>query len=148
MTEVQDAFGTLRPLHGQVEHDGIKVGDKLYSRVPPLAGPLQGVWNSTFAQSGTLATGSTSVYSSHSLSFTRDGRFSRTGSSGFSSSTTMGDSTTGVSGASQHPSGDGTYRLSGYTLVLTQPDRHSETLSLFAPTQAPTACSSSTAATT
>ena len=134
MTEVQDGFGTLQALQGQVERDGaIKVGNKLYSRVPPLAGPLQGTWNSTFAQSGTIATGSTSVYSSRDLSFMRDGRFSRTGSSGFSSTTTMGDSTTGVSGGSERPDEGGTYRLSGYTLVLTQRDGRSETLSLFAP---------------
>ena len=134
MVQVGDGFGTMQAEHGHVEADGaIKLGDKLYSRVPPFAGPLQGTWNSTFAQSGTIGTGSTSVFSSHSLSFTRDGRFSRTGASGFSSSTTIGDSTTGVSGGSERPAEGGTYRLSGYTLALTGRDGRTEILSLFAP---------------
>ena len=133
MAQVQDGFGTLRAEQGQVRSDGVEVGGKLYSRVPPFAGPLQGTWNSTFAQSGMNGLGSTSVFSSHDLSFTADGRFSRTGASGFSSSTSIGDGTTGVSGGSQRPAEGGTYRLSGYTLVLTGRDGQSETLSLFAP---------------
>lgn len=135
LVEVADAFGTLHvedPTFSR-SADQIVIAGTTYRRIPPVPGPIEGTWSASFGQSGTLATGSTSFYSARTLTLTRDGRFTRTGSYGFSSSNTTGDSTTGVTGGARRPGETGRYAISGYTLTLTTDDGRTETSSLFAP---------------
>lgn len=135
LVQVVDGFGTLHDGSKRFTRsaDGIAIEGRDYRLIPPVPGPVEGTWNASFAQTGSLATGSTSVYSSRSLTLTRDGRFTRTGSYGFSTSNSIGDSTTGVSGGGRRAAATGRYTIAGYTLTLTMDDGRIETLSLFAP---------------
>ena len=137
MTEVSTRYAILTPRTEPFARDGkdLKVGDRTYRRIDPLpvGTPLEGTWRSFFAVSGSTGLSSNSVSSERILRLARDGRFSRTGSFGFASSTEAGGSRTGAAGAGDRPLDEGRYRVEGYHLVLTGADGRTETLSLFAP---------------
>lgn len=117
------------------EEAGLRIGDTLHDRVPPLpAGTrFDGTWRYFFASSGSTAMSSGSVSSERLLTFTPDGRFRRTGFTGASSTSSAGGGTTGFSTGRHRPAEAGRYEASGFRLTLRGDDGTEEVLSLFRP---------------
>jgi hypothetical protein len=92
---------------------------------------LDGHWEYFTASSGTTAYSSGSFFNSDSITFTRDGRFIRSGGSGVSSSQTVGNTTGFVNANTPRPEQKGTYVINGYALTLTQDDGTVRRLSFF-----------------
>lgn len=111
--------------------DDLRIDEGDYYRLPPFddGTRLDGTWTYTWASSGMTATSSGSIAVQRTLELSEDGRFSRTGWSGGSSSGDMG----GVTVSSNRPASSGRYEISGYQLILTGKDGSTETLSIFAP---------------
>jgi hypothetical protein len=134
---VTSPYGTLEVVDRPFARNGadlaIDKGD--YRAVPPFAEGtmLDGEWAYTYASSGMTAMSSGSVASRHTLTLHRNGTFERTGWSGASSTNAIGGTTTGVTVGGNQPGGNGSYKLSGYRLDLTDTSGKSETLSIFEP---------------
>lgn len=131
--EVEDGFGRVTR-SGETfarAKDRLTLGDATYFAVPPFADGhrFDGTWNHTFASSGSMG----SLGGTHTLALTPDGRFTREGGVGFSSTGGSMDGSTVVAGHSRRPVRAGRYAVSGYRLTLTDDGGSSETLSLFAP---------------
>ena len=109
----------------------LKIDEEDYIRLPPFdAGTrLDGSWTYIWASSGMTATSSGSVAVERNLVLHMDGRFSRTGWSGGSSSGDMG----GVTASSDKPAEAGTYDITEYQLTLNGDDGSSQIFSVFAP---------------
>ncbi|GJD95870.1 hypothetical protein [Methylobacterium iners] len=137
LTEVENRFGMLsreeKPLTRKGED--LVIGEAEYRRIAPLpeGSPFEGTWRYLFAQSGSGAFSSGSIAVERTLSFSRDGRFRRTGGVGFSSSTDTGTGTTGLAGSNKRLLEEGRYEVMGHALTLLGDDGRSERLSLFAP---------------
>ncbi|KQQ29239.1 hypothetical protein ASF53_18515 [Methylobacterium sp. Leaf123] len=130
---VEDGFGRITRSSEAFSRTkgGLTIGGNTYFAVPPFADGhrFDGMWNHSFGSSG--ATGS--VGGTHNLALTPDGRFTREGGVGFSSTGGATGGGTVVAGHSQRPVRSGRYAVSGYRLTLTDDAGASETLSLFAP---------------
>lgn len=111
--------------------DGVTIGDKSYARMPPFADGhrFSGTWSHTFGSSGPGG----ALGGARSLTLTPDGRFTREGSTGFSSTGGAIDSGTTVAGHSRRPVQSGRYAVSGFRITLTDTAGGTEALSLFAP---------------
>ena len=131
--EVEDGFGRVTRSGEAFSRtkDGLTLGDHTYFAVPPFADGhrFDGTWNHTFGSSGAMG----SVGGTHTLALTPDGRFTREGGVGFSSTGGSMDGSTVVAGHSRRPVRNGRYTVSGYRLTLTDETGAEETLSLFAP---------------
>ncbi|KQN74004.1 hypothetical protein [Devosia sp. Leaf64] len=111
--------------------DDLKIDEGDYFRLPKFdtGTRFDGSWTYTWASSGMTATSSGSVAVQRTVKFTPDGKFTRDGWSGGSSSSDMG----GVTVSSDRPASSGTYEVAGYELTLKGDDGKTETLSIFAP---------------
>ena len=107
------------------------IGDKSYAGIPPFAEGhrFSGTWSHTFGSSGPTG----SVGGARTLTLTPDGRFTREGSTGFSSTGGAVDGGSTVAGHSRRPVQSGRYAVSGYRITLTDEAGGAESLSLFAP---------------
>lgn len=92
---------------------------------------LDGHWEYVTASSGTMAFSSGSFFNADSITFTPNGRFTRSGGSGISSSHTVGDTRGVVTANTPRPEQKGTYVINGYALTLTQDDGTVRRLSFF-----------------
>ena len=137
LMDVKNGYGVLERKTEALERKGtdLKIGKADYRLVPPLVRgtPLQGAWRYFFASGGTIGANSGSVSSERVLTLLPDGSFSRTGWSGVSSSTEIGDTRTGVVGSNTRPIERGRYEFDGYQLTLTGEDGRTEGLSVFRP---------------
>lgn len=115
--------------------DDIKIGKQRHNRLEPLKDgtPLEGSWRYFFASSGSMAFSSGSVSSERTLTFDTSGRYTRTGFSSTSSTSTAGGGTTGFTAGGKRPEASGTYRIDGFTLTLTDEAGKVEKFSIFAP---------------
>ncbi|WP_159999080.1 hypothetical protein [Roseomonas sp. 18066] len=133
--EVSPRYGVLARESDDFARDGddLKIGSRNYRRIPPLPANtrLSGRWRYFFASVGAGAFGSGSVSSERLLELTPDGRFSRSGFSGASSTSSIGGGTTGVTTGSNRPVTTGRYEIEGYRLTLTGDDGAREVMSLF-----------------
>jgi hypothetical protein len=133
--EVSGHFGLLERDTADFarEGDDLKIGGRLYRRIPPLpAGTrLDGIWRFFFASTGSSASGSASVAAERLLQLSPDGRFRRSGFSGASSTSSIGGGTTGFTTGGQRPASSGRYEIGGHRLVLTADDGAREVMSLF-----------------
>lgn len=111
--------------------NGVTIGDKSYAGIPPFAEGhrFSGTWSHTFGSSGPTG----SVGGARTLTLTPDGRFTREGSTGFSSTGGAVDGGSTVAGHSRRPVQSGRYAVSGYRITLTDEAGGAESLSLFAP---------------
>ena len=137
LRDVVNDYGVIETKTRAFETDGddIKIGKDRHNRLEPLKGgtPLEGSWRYFFASSGSMAFSSGSVSTERTLNFGTDGRFTRNGFSGASSSSDMGGGTTGFTVGGKRPEASGTYRIDGFTLTLTDEAGKVETFSIFAP---------------
>jgi hypothetical protein len=92
---------------------------------------LDGRWEYVTASSGATAYSSGSFVNSDRITFTPDGRFTRSGGSGISSTHTIGDTRTSVTANTPRAEQKGTYVINGYALTLTQDDGTVRQLSFF-----------------
>jgi hypothetical protein len=92
---------------------------------------LDGRWEYVTASSGTTAYSSGDFFNSDRITFTPDGRFTRSGGSGFSSTHTIGDARGSVTGNTPRAEQKGTCVINGYSLTLTQDDGTVRRLSFF-----------------
>lgn len=131
--EVENAFGLTKRSNETFARtgDGIKIGDTTYATMPPFAEGhrFSGTWSHTFGSSGPTG----AVGGARTLSLTPDGRFTREGSTGFSSTGGAIDGGTTVAGHSRRPVQSGRYAVSGFRITLTDEAGGTESLSLFAP---------------
>jgi hypothetical protein len=134
--EGEDGFGRVSRSSEAFSRakDRLTLGDVTYFAVPPFADGhrFDGTWNHSFGLSGAMG----SVGGTHTLTLTPDGRFTREGGVGFSSTGGSMDGSTVVAGHSRRPVRAGRYTVSGYRLTLTDDGGSSEALSLFAPDRA------------
>lgn len=131
--EIENAFGLVTRSSDAFTRtkDGIKIGDKTYATMPPFADGhrFSGTWSHTFGSSGPTG----SVGGARTLTLSPDGRFTREGSTGFSSTGGAIDGGTTVAGHSRRPVQSGRYAVSGFRITLTDDAGGAESLSLFAP---------------
>lgn len=137
MREVADDFGTFTTETRSFSRKGedLTFDKAVYRRVPPFKSetPFAGTWRYFFASSGSMATSSGSVAIERTLALGRDGRFARTGWSGASTSSAIGDTSSGFTSGGRRPGSSGRYRVRDFMLELTDDDGKVERLSLFAP---------------
>jgi hypothetical protein len=130
---VQDGFGIVTRSSEPFARtgEGLTLGDQSYARVAPFAEGhrFAGTWTHSFASSGAMG----SVGGARTLTLSPDGRFTREGSTGFSSTAGSGDGSTTVAGHTARPAQSGRYAVAGYRMTLKADDGGTETLSLFAP---------------
>ncbi|GBU16654.1 MULTISPECIES: hypothetical protein [Methylobacterium] len=133
LLEADNRFGMLtRREESFTRESGDLVIDKgRYRAIAPLARgtTFEGTWRHFFASSGSGAFTSGSVAVERMLTLGRDGRFRRSGFTGFSSTTESAS----VAGGRSRPAEAGHYAIEGRTLTLTGDDGTTERLSLFAP---------------
>lgn len=131
--EVEDGFGRVTRSGEAFSRtkEGLTIGGDTYFAVPPFADGhrFDGTWNHSFGSSGAMG----SVGGTQTLTLTPDGRFTREGGVGFSSTGGSMDGGTVVAGHSRRPVRSGRYTVSGYRLTLADEAGGTETLSLFAP---------------
>lgn len=131
--EIENAFGLVTRSSEAFTRtkDGIKIGDNTYATMPPFADGhrFSGTWSHTFGSSGPTG----SVGGARTLTLSPDGRFTREGSTGFSSTGGAIDGGTTVAGHSRRPVQSGRYAVSGFRITLTDDAGGAESLSLFAP---------------
>jgi hypothetical protein len=137
LTDVDNGFGVLERKTEPLERNGadLKIGGSKYRHVPPLAkgARLDGVWRYVFASSGSTPQSSGSVAAERFLTLAADGRFTRKGWSGVTSTGQIGNTRTSVVGSNDTPLERGRYEFDGYRLLLTGEDDRRETLSVFRP---------------
>jgi hypothetical protein len=137
MREVTSSYGILerRAMPFQRNGDDVKIDGADYRRVAPLSrgDRFDGVWRYSYASSGTTAFSSGGGAIERILTLTRDGRFTRTGWSGVSSTHETGNTRTGVTGSAERPIEQGRYEADRYQLKLTGEDGRTQSLSLFRP---------------
>lgn len=131
--EIENAFGFVSRSSEAFTRtkDGIKIGDNTYATMPPFdeGHRFSGTWSHTFGSSGPTG----SVGGARTLTLSPDGRFTREGSTGFSSTGGAIDGGTTVAGHSRRPVQSGRYAVSGFRITLTDDAGGAESLSLFAP---------------
>ncbi|MDV2983236.1 UNVERIFIED_CONTAM: hypothetical protein Q9R58_02830 [Methylobacteriaceae bacterium AG10] len=131
--EIENAFGLVTHSSEAFTRtkDGIKIGDKTFATMPPFAEGhrFSGTWSHTFGSSGPTG----SVGGARTLTLSPNGRFTREGSTGFSSTGGAIDGGTTVAGHSRRPVQSGRYAVSGFRITLTDDAGGAESLSLFAP---------------
>ena len=136
LAEQDDAYGRValsrvpfaRKPDGALQIDGNEWDDR-----PPFppGSHLDGTWRYQWASSGSMAFSSGSVSVERTLTFTPDGRFRRTGYSGYSGTFETGDTHTGVVAAAPKPADGGSYTLDGYRLVLKADTGETQAMSVF-----------------
>ena len=133
MRSVVDDYGVVETetLSLAENGDDLKIDEEDYVRLPPFEPDtrLDGSWTFSWASSGMTATSSGGVAVERTLVLGKDGRFTRNGWSGGSSSGDLG----GVTVSSSKPQAAGTYDIAGFQLTLRTEDGDTETLSIFAP---------------
>ena len=131
--EVEDGFGRVtrsREAFARTK-DTLTLGKDTYFAMPPFADGhrFSGAWTHSFGSSGPGG----SVGGARTLTLAPDGRFTREGSTGFSSTGGAIDGGTTVAGHSRRPAQSGRYTVSGFRFSLTDEAGGTEALSLFAP---------------
>ncbi len=133
--EVRGGYGVLQHDSDDFarEGDDLKIGSHDYRRIPPIpAGTrLSGSWRYFFASAGSGAFSSGSVAVERQLVLTPDGRFTRSGFSGASSTSSIGGGTTGFTTGGNRPASAGRYEIEGYRLTLIGDDGTREVQSIF-----------------
>lgn len=129
LRSVVDEYGTIETEAEDFarEGDNVRIGDTVSYRIPPFpAGTtFEGSWTYLWAQTGMTATSSGSVASEQTLELRADGRYSRDGWSGASTST--------VTVSSDRAAQNGTYSIEGHQITLTADNGEVQTMSIFAP---------------
>lgn len=98
----------------------LTLGEREFYRITPERNlKLSGAWTYIYASSGSMAFSSGGVSSVRRFTFTPDGRFTRTGSSSFSTSNEVGDARVSATGGSERPADRGRYAIEGTQLTLT-----------------------------
>ncbi|OLP57934.1 hypothetical protein BJF93_13945 [Xaviernesmea oryzae] len=137
MRSVANAFGVIETETKALakKGDDLLIDDGAYNKLQPFPGgtTFNGTWRDFFASVGTTAFSSASIASERLLTLSPDGTFKRTGWSGASSTSDVGDTTTGFTSGGERPAASGRYRIEGYSLDLTGSDGKTERLSIFAP---------------
>ena len=136
LAEQDDAYGRVAlsrvPFslgkEGTFKIDGV---DWLYRPPFPPGSRLDGTWRHFWASSGSMASSSGSASIERTLALAPDGRFRRTGYSGYSGSFETGGTHTGVVAAGPKPADEGTYTLDGYRLVLKADAGGTQAMSVF-----------------
>nr|WP_314256128.1 hypothetical protein [uncultured Devosia sp.] len=137
MRSVIDEFGTFEVEVSSLDDQdgGLSIDDNFHAKLPAFdAGTtFDGQWRYFWAQTGSMAFSSNSIAVERLLTMTPDGRFEQTGFSGASGSMDSGIGTTSFATSSDRPPESGSYRVDGYTLVLSGDDGKEQVLSIFAP---------------
>lgn len=117
-----------------IEKGKVVIDGTDHYETPPLVSPtLDGSWTHLFAQSGSIGGTSSSISSVRTLAFRPDGRFTRSGFTGVSSTTESGESRTGVTSGDHQPDETGRYTIERYTLRLDFDTGAREMMSVYAP---------------
>lgn len=137
MRSVVDDFGTFEVEVSSLDDqgDGLSIDDNFHARLPEFDADTRfdGQWRYFWAQTGNMAFSSNSIAVERLLTMTPDGRFEQTGFSSASGSLDSGIGTSSFATNSDRPAESGTYRVEGYTLVLSGDDGNEQVLSIFAP---------------
>jgi len=115
--------------------EGFRIDGLAHRRVPPLprGTVFDGTWRYFHASSGSTAFSSGGVSSERILTLSPDGRFTRTGSGGVTTTSEAGGARTGFAAGRARPAEAGRYEAEGYRLILTGEDGRREDLSLVLP---------------
>jgi hypothetical protein len=137
LADVQNNYGLLeRKTHPFAKKgEDLRVGKADYFRVAPFsaADRLDGVWRYSYAASSSVGTYFGAVAVERTLTFTRDGGFTRTGWANVNSSSEIGNTRAAVNTTSDRPLEKGRYAFDGYRMTLTGEDGRTESLSIFRP---------------
>ncbi len=136
LAEQDDAYGRValsRVPFARKDDGALRIdGTEWIGRPPfPPGSRLDGTWRYFWASSGSMAFSSGSAAAERKLSLSPDGRFRRTGYSGYSGSFETGDMHTGVVAGGPKPADGGSYTLDGYRLVLKADTGQTQAVSVF-----------------